>query len=398
MARYRRLPDIYVNAGPRFYHNISERWVTKPLGKEPTPYKRITHQAFSDGGSDISLGSQWAFVRLNSIFNNGYPSGLADDYSRAYNKAYGKLISELQGGMGDPSGGKAQVGLALIEIDKTAEFVAQKMDDIWKLTKLFQEDSESAEKRRREAINKLLIHKKKRKKWKKVFDDSIRRRWGVPRWLSARWLEYWLCIAPTIGDVHQMLAVLTRDLVYGDVHGTAKFPVKPYQSYDRFPLSGPQFRWTIQEGEGLCHVRVGCKVRISNPNMTLANSLGLLNPLTIGAELVPFSFVVGWFLNWNQVLESYSDFAGYEVQHGYVTCFGVISDWKHSQGSNIPADPPYHRSMNGYTMAMHRRVTGVSIPTPKLHWSWPKVSVSRAATSMSLIVSLLTNDTTKYRK
>lgn len=57
-------------------------------------------------------------------------------------------------------------------------------------------------------------------------------------------------------------------------------------------------------------VTLSSKVSISNPNLFLANKLGLINPGLAAWDLIPWSFVVGMFVNANQLIGSVTDFVG----------------------------------------------------------------------------------------
>lgn len=57
-------------------------------------------------------------------------------------------------------------------------------------------------------------------------------------------------------------------------------------------------------------VSLSSKVSISNPNLFLANRLGLINPGAAAWDLIPWSFLVGMFVNANQLIGSVSELVG----------------------------------------------------------------------------------------
>jgi hypothetical protein len=59
--------------------------------------------------------------------------------------------------------------------------------------------------------------------------------------------------------------------------------------------------------------------------ITLA-SLGITNPLLVAWELVPFSFVVDWFLPIGNYLESLDSLLGYETAYTSTSTFQVV-EW-----------------------------------------------------------------------
>lgn len=65
-------------------------------------------------------------------------------------------------------------------------------------------------------------------------------------------------------------------------------------------------------------VRMGAEFVVSNPNLFLASRLGLIDP-ALPWKLIPYSFVVDWFINVEQVASSISDWFGLSVSKPYTT-------------------------------------------------------------------------------
>lgn len=70
-------------------------------------------------------------------------------------------------------------------------------------------------------------------------------------------------------------------------------------------------------------VRSAAEFRVNNLNLALLNQLGLLNPASIAWDAVPYSFVLNWFIPVGAMLNSLTDFVGFDVQNGYYTAFQV---------------------------------------------------------------------------
>lgn len=66
---------------------------------------------------------------------------------------------------------------------------------------------------------------------------------------------------------------------------------------------------------------VGAQGRMSNPNLALLGDLGLINPLAVAWDKVPYSFVVNWFIPVGTYLNSLTDLVGYETEDAFVTTF-----------------------------------------------------------------------------
>lgn len=67
-----------------------------------------------------------------------------------------------------------------------------------------------------------------------------------------------------------------------------------------------------QLNQGRVELRVtrAATVSVDNPNLWLAERAGLVNPLAVAWDLVPFSFVVNMVLNINSLINSITDFVG----------------------------------------------------------------------------------------
>lgn len=124
---------------------------------------------------------------------------------------------------------------------------------------------------------------------------------------SDAWLTWWFGIAPILGDIANSCQVLSRPLPSGvPVHGSDKVRVDE--------VTGPHSR-----RKGTYFVKTGCRVRLSNPNLFLANQLGLINPVSVAWEITPFSFLADWCFDVSSFLNSFSDFVGVEVTMPYTS-------------------------------------------------------------------------------
>lgn len=390
----RSLPSLLINRGAEYYFYASPRRAVRPIRSVPLPYGMFEQRGRYVGmfrNRDFLRGETWTSVVLSNVQSNGYPAGYEREYQSAYNRARAKFINKLRTGAdantGETSDGVSQLGVALAEIGQTADFIRDKTELILSYTSAIYNDRA---KEARELADQLRTRKgRKLAKYRRFYDTSLARKWGVPRWLSARWLEYWLCVAPTIGDMHAAAQVLTKAHFFqSEITGTSSYPLVRYYR-DRSPKNAnyPAVAYRNDDGKGVGFVKVGGFAELSNPNVALAVDLGIANPLVIAAELVPFSFVLGWFVNWNQYLSSFTDTAGFKLSNTYYTSFaymeGTQSAWEKHLG-------PYPTVMQLRSVAMKRTVS--SIPAPFLKVTLPnRLSLSRAATAMSLVVTLLTS-------
>lgn len=124
------------------------------------------------------------------------------------------------------------------------------------------------------------------------------------------WLEYQFFWAPTIRDVYAAVDTMSRAtfgtrLVYGNANALAEYTLSTGNKVERHRV------------RDCC--KTGARVRISNPNAFLANQMGLVNPASIAWEIIPFSFVVDWFVNVGDCLSAMTDFVGLSIEDSFTT-------------------------------------------------------------------------------
>lgn len=200
---------------------------------------------------------------------------------------------------------------------------------------------------------------------------------GIPRglranskWFANNWLEYHFGWEPLVKDIGAAIETLQNPIPPKRIKGRGSFKSKTYIDTGSFGSKG------YRVIDAKC--RMQADVRVTNPNLHLASQLGFVNPLAVAWELVPFSFVVDWFVNVGQCLASFTDFAGVSLENPMTTTFQVGNEdarW-------------YTGWVNRYRSVYVQRATTIS--GPSLHARpWKGVSPVRAATAISLLVQQL---------
>ncbi|DAD51163.1 TPA_asm: maturation protein [ssRNA phage SRR7976323_4] len=156
---------------------------------------------------------------------------------------------------------------------------------------------------------------------------------------ASLWLEYAFGWAPLASDMYNAMDVLQQE-----------FPVDRLRSSARAILYGPTaFPGGGVPGDDLVvNMGVICRVRadleVTNPNLLLLNQLGLINPAAIAWDLVPFSFVVDWFVPVAKFINSWTADAGYTLKNtSYSLHYDVHVDyyssyyakWTHTDASRF---------------------------------------------------------------
>lgn len=216
---------------------------------------------------------------------------------------------------------------------------------------------------------------------------------------SRNLLEYQWGWAPLVGDIQDGLKVMTGNFEPMPIKGRKSGPLhrkmlKDYSQYDNW--SGGYFveRLFITFYN---RVEQGCEIWIDNPNLWLANQLGLVNPIQSGMEVIPFFFMADWFLNLSQVAGALTDFAGLSVKNGYTTkSTQILRVDSHRANPYWDGD----RDIVGAGFEMDRSV-GVLLPQLGVRL-WKPFGVQRSINALALMTQLFIGDSTppitKYGK
>lgn len=133
------------------------------------------------------------------------------------------------------------------------------------------------------------------------------------RTIANDWLAYvygWRPLATEVYNTQKVChEIMSRQDLLVEGHGKSF-----YKSDYSWPYGN-----TIQSGSWKCGVKTVLKGRIANPTIAMLNDFGLVNPLSIAWELVPFSFVIDWFLPIGNTLSAMSAAFGLDFIGGYTT-------------------------------------------------------------------------------
>lgn len=200
----------------------------------------------------------------------------ANDLARATTEALLKLKDQ-----------KAQVGASLAEAVKTVTHLAQTGKDLWGTYQALRHGKWS------ELLN--ILSKR---------SPLHRRKITAGKTAAQYWLEYNYAWKPLIGEAYGLFELLTQQLEPAMlVHG------------NRTIYRENEFQRTVQSGGAVgtkyfsrVKTRFGSTVRltgrIDSTAMRLITQAGIINPLEVLWEVVPFSFVVDWSLPIGNVLQA----------------------------------------------------------------------------------------------
>lgn len=203
------------------------------------------------------------------------------------------------------------------------------------------------------------------------------------------WLEYHFGWEPLIKDVHAACTLLSDPLEPSFVKVSGKPQTLRAFIADYGGCSNSSLGKAWIELNGKIRSKGGAKIAISNPNLYLANRLGLVNPAAVAWELVPFSFVVDWFVNVSDVINEASDFLGVNITDPYygTTCKASGTYYNRSRWF---CDKNQSWFTIGYTKEGLYAYREKGIPAVKLGVRpLKRLSLTRAATAIALLLQQL---------
>lgn len=283
----------------------------------------------------------------------------ADIAPAARNRAWRKMIAML-------NDDKANLAIVAAEWRQTASMIGSKINAMQDLY------YEVFHPRRR-------LHKKRRGRGGDSLSRSAREIGKQSKKLADAWLEYWFGWKPLAMDIQSGLAFFDKPIKPGYIQGKGAAPVNR-----EIHWPPPSFGNGIRS-RGYCVVYMGACATVTNPNLYRASQLGLLNPLVAGTELIKFSFILDWLIDFGTWAESFTDFAGVTLEFPWTSS---VFRAKQEMEWN-PSSLGFARGDVGSFV----RKLGLSQPYPNLDWqSNVGHSVERFATAAALLVQLLAKE------
>lgn len=195
------------------------------------------------------------------------------------------------------------------------------------------------------------------------------------------WLEYHFGWEPLIQDIHDAVSVFVEPVADTFAKGVGKAQTR---KVTRTKTTDPSHWFWLETSTSVdITVKTGASVAITNQNLALAGQLGLLNPMAIAWEVVPFSFVVDWFANVGTVLQSCTDFAGMTLVKPWNSHFykGTIETWNLPGDNPLSTQTPQGNLFSGVSLERRLSLQGPSLSLRPLK----SPSIKRAATAVSLL-------------
>jgi len=194
------------------------------------------------------------------------------------------------------------------------------------------------------------------------------------RELGSLWLELQYGWRPLLSSIHDNAELLRKGFESSPKSFKAKSTKKTEHS-ESFEWLGGQA--TVKSSGG-AHVQYLSSIR--DPGLAALDTFGLINPLEIGWELVPFSFVLDWFVPVGNILGSLSATAGLDFLDGFLSVRRQ-TDITYSRGDGV-LNVSYFRFertwLPGYLL-------------PELYGKANPFSTEHGANALALLTQLLGN-------
>lgn len=207
---------------------------------------------------------------------------------------------------------------------------------------------------------------------------------------SQNFLEYHLGWEPLVKDIYSSINFAQKPIPPSKVKARAStvnaYTVNLVNDHDEF-LNFARNRHSTRVQFNLL---VQAEVAVNNPNLWLLNRMGVVNPALIAWQLVPYSFVVDWFINLEQVISSYTDYYGLTMQNAFRTLFyrGDKQEYISRAYGGSLGNPPHSGSTSTRNVEGCGMWRDTGLPVPSLHVrGFNGLSPMRGATAMGLVFS-----------
>lgn len=195
-------------------------------------------------------------------------------------------------------------------------------------------------------------------------------------------LEFWFGWAPLVGDMSAAANVLSSPTPQ---RRTVRANVKSHVEWtDGSRLPYPYgYRFTKVAAD--ISVGLYSTFNVENPNVHLANRLGLVNLGSIVWDAIPFSWLVNWFTNMNQFLNALTWDAGISLQTGTIGYGSKVANFKQEVDQRYLGEIS-EGFCSGYRKERKQLSQSALTSLPPLRLNPPTGSLTRALTMTALLL------------
>lgn len=181
--------------------------------------------------------------------------------------------------------------------------------------------------------------------------------------LANAWLEMRYGWSPLMYEIQGAIELLEEKILGG----------KLARSYSKTTSSSYTDKSAVRTSGVTCvhdatindHVTISCLIKPENPSRIILGQLGFDNPALIAYELMPYSFVVDWFYNIGDYLQSQTALAGLSLDYVSITKTRYLQDEITVLGpGDNPGSKPDYAGRHTYYSKLKQR--DLSIPQPPM--------------------------------
>lgn len=196
------------------------------------------------------------------------------------------------------------------------------------------------------------------------------------------WLEYSYGWVPLVSDVHDILTLKDHEPPPFIVTSRSKIKQNLFQR--SVSPSSYVVRNEAYTTEIISTVTIRAAVVVSDPSAAFGNNLGLANPAQLAWELLPYSFVVDWFIPIGDWLESQSALLGLTLSDKSTTT--TVSRYTYAKGQMTPGiSSSWASGSSSASYFSKSKIRTLSIPTVPLPRLKNPVSTSHAISALALL-------------
>lgn len=267
--------------------------------------------------------SRWVNQDAPNMRSYYYAHQLAWD-ERLYAGVYSKFVSAARQG-------SAEWGMNIVQARKAlASFIQLALTSATTVTAFCQLNRRGLEwLRKNPSATPASVKRRRRKRGRELIrakTSAERRRLSNEIWtldqVTKTLLAYRYGIGPLMTDLATTAELLSKE--FRDDVTLRRAASKPWNGLNK----AWDDKWTGTES-----VVLKATVSLSNPNLLLANRLGIINPQMWVWDLIPWSFVVDWWFPIGSFLQNFTALVGLSLNGASVTRTRAWS------GTWIPTDP-----------------------------------------------------------
>lgn len=343
----------YTNSWNTSARNSKRKLVLKPQPHDMR-HDRLVHYSTVSGGHALSKNDWVGPVGANINRGNILPVGF--DTAANDNRAYARFNGKLRFG-------GAQLGISFATWKQSSDMIVRRLTDVADMLTGTEKN-----------LKRNLRTKSGRHRYKR---DRLNRRpqKGRSDPLANQVLEYEFGWAQLFSDISTVSKTLFQHAIPDNyVRGASQ------AFWDKIETTGDVTRQWI----GRSSTVYSANVAISNPNLWLANRAGFLNLAGIAWDVIPWSFVVGMFVNINQLLGSLTDEVGLSFTDRSVTRsvkMVMNESWKRRSNPSVP----YTYSASRMLYKARNRILNVSPPL-SLQYKVPELNLELILIASALVI------------